>query len=263
MTVPPSEHVSSGPGGAERLAAQRRAQRSGASPLQPRVRRELVDEPGHGWTIRLRRAAVQRAGACVARKPLRRKGRALLRRDLGRRRPGRNGCTMRVRAATRVVACPAPHISRVSPNVSKLSGERPPAGRTRVRCSALLGGLISCSYSRPTVQLLARANRAREVYVARSSLSGPHRKPDPVHEGSLDAGTSSPPVRPSLSRNNAIWFGDGHTDHVSELPHGLKSFSSKPRSQKPLYVLTSPYRSGVRSRSAPGGIRRKATPTKG
>jgi len=25
------------------------------------------------------------------------------------------------------------------PNVSKLSGERPPAGRTRVRCSALFG----------------------------------------------------------------------------------------------------------------------------
>ena len=27
----------------------------------------------------------------------------------------------------------------MSPNGSKLSGERPPAGRTRVRCSALLG----------------------------------------------------------------------------------------------------------------------------
>ena len=26
-------------------------------------------------------------------------------------------------------------------NVSKLSGERPPAGRTRVRCSVLLGDL--------------------------------------------------------------------------------------------------------------------------
>ena len=125
---------------AERLAAQRRAR---ASPLQPRVRRELGDETGHGWTIRLRRNAVQRAGACVCRKPLRRKGRALVRRDLSRRRPGRNGCTIRARATTRVLARPAPHVSRVSPNVSKLSGERLPAGRTRVRCSALLGGAAS------------------------------------------------------------------------------------------------------------------------
>jgi hypothetical protein len=39
-------------GVAERLAAQRRAQRSGASPLKPRVRRELIDEPGHATTIR-------------------------------------------------------------------------------------------------------------------------------------------------------------------------------------------------------------------
>jgi hypothetical protein len=31
---------------------------------------------------------------------------------------------MRVRATTRVVARPAPHIFRVSPNVSKLSGAR-------------------------------------------------------------------------------------------------------------------------------------------
>ena len=101
---------------AERLAAQRRAQRSGASPLKPRVRRELVDEPGHAATIPLGRAAVQRVGARVCGKPLRRKGRVPLRRDLGRRRPGRNGCTMRVRDTTRVAACPAPHISRVSPN---------------------------------------------------------------------------------------------------------------------------------------------------
>ena len=105
-----------------RLSGER--SESGASPLKPRVRRELVDETGHGWTIRLGRAAVQRAGAGAARKPLRRKGRALLRRDLCRRRPGRNGCTMRVRAATRVVACPAPHISRESPNNLELSGER-------------------------------------------------------------------------------------------------------------------------------------------
>ncbi len=44
---------------AERLAAQRRAQRSGARPLQPRVRRELVDEPRHDRTIRPGRCAIQ------------------------------------------------------------------------------------------------------------------------------------------------------------------------------------------------------------
>jgi hypothetical protein len=48
-------------------------------------------------------------------------------------------CTMRVRATTRVVACPDDHISRVSPNGTTPSGERPPAGRTRVRCSAVFG----------------------------------------------------------------------------------------------------------------------------
>jgi len=47
---------------AQRVAAQRRAQ---ASPLKPRVRRELVDDPGHDATIRLRRDAVQPVRACA------------------------------------------------------------------------------------------------------------------------------------------------------------------------------------------------------
>jgi len=105
---------------AERLAAQRRAH---ARPLKPRVRRELVDEPGHDWTIRLGRDAVQRAGASVYRKPLRRKGRALLRYDPCRRRPARNRSTMLVRTKPRVTAYPDPHIFRVSPNGPKLSGD--------------------------------------------------------------------------------------------------------------------------------------------
>jgi hypothetical protein len=70
------------------------------------------------------------AGACVRRKPLRRKGRALLRQDLGRRQPGRNGYTLQVRAKMPVVACPVPHITRESPNDIEFSGER-----KRVRCT--------------------------------------------------------------------------------------------------------------------------------
>ena len=42
---------------------------------------------------------------------------------------------MRVRAAARVVACPAPHISRESPNVLRLSGAE------GVRCSRGLGAI--------------------------------------------------------------------------------------------------------------------------
>ena len=70
----------------------------------------------HARTIRPCSAAVQRAGACVCRKSLRWQGRAFLWRDLPRHRPGRNGSRMLVRAEARVVACPAPHIPRVSPN---------------------------------------------------------------------------------------------------------------------------------------------------
>jgi hypothetical protein len=114
------------------------SQRSGASPLQPRVRREPVGETEHGRTIRLHKDAVQPAGACVGRKPLSRKGRTPLRRDLCRRRPGRNRSRMLVRARLRVVACPAPHISRESPNGWRLSGERSRA--ERVRCSRGLDG---------------------------------------------------------------------------------------------------------------------------
>ncbi len=123
---------------AERLAAQRRAQRSGASPLQPRVRRELVDEPEHGWTIRLGRGAVQRVGACVFRKPLRRKGRALLRRDLGRRRPRRNGCA-RCGCGPRRGWLPARPVtflaSRRTPESSPATAAQPPASGA-APCSA-------------------------------------------------------------------------------------------------------------------------------
>ena len=61
-------------------------------------------------------------------------GPALLRSDLGRRRPGRNECTMRVRARPRVVACPALHVFRESPNGLRLSGAE------GVRCSRGFGG---------------------------------------------------------------------------------------------------------------------------
>jgi hypothetical protein len=66
------------------------------------------------------------------RKPLSRKDRALLRRDLCRRRPGGNGSTMRVRAVPRVIACPAPHLSRLSTDGLRLSGERRSEAQARV-----------------------------------------------------------------------------------------------------------------------------------
>jgi hypothetical protein len=43
---------------------------------------EVFVELGHATTIRLGRTAVQRAGACDGRKPLSRKGRAFLLRDV-------------------------------------------------------------------------------------------------------------------------------------------------------------------------------------
>ncbi len=54
---------------------------------------------------------------------------------------------MRVRAATRVVACPAPHISRKSPNGWRLSGER--SGAERVRCSRGFGESLLMSRNMP------------------------------------------------------------------------------------------------------------------
>jgi len=58
----------------------------------------VVGEMKHNGTIRLGRGAVQRAGACVGRKPLSRKGRALPAASFGRRPPGWNGSTARARA---------------------------------------------------------------------------------------------------------------------------------------------------------------------
>ncbi len=52
---------------------------------------------------------------------------------------------MLVRARPRVNACPAPQISRESPNGWRITGERPSEARERVRCMRVLGVTASAS----------------------------------------------------------------------------------------------------------------------
>ncbi len=179
----------------------RRASRLSAGKARsPRIRREVVDEPGHDGTIRLGRDAVQRAGVCVGRKPLSRKGRAPLRRDLSRRRQGRNGSRMLVRAVPRVIACPAPHLSREPPNGGLGDGW----------FSGAVGGNVTLATA-----LLTADNRApsRHAVLCRPRLSLelgrdarkttaaelPFRRPTVRFSGSAQRRPLQPAVRPCAS----------------------------------------------------------------
>ena len=125
---------------AQRPKAQRRAQRSGASPLKRRVGPGGGVEPGHDATIRLRCAGVQRAGACVGRKPLSRKSRgspaegslpAPARMDLKQDAGAGHGA-----AGYR----PGPRNFKPSPNGLELTGDGGAAAG--VRCSDVLVGCL-------------------------------------------------------------------------------------------------------------------------